>query len=140
MRQRNLEQEATRLVALTEYGRGEAVSQGIPMVVWIDAEERRYGLQPKAGFTGRSRDEIEYQLGDSIRFDLGRDVRSVGTMEAMEFSPGGMLESRSIEAVWLVDRSESTLVVAQSTNGWGYEVFTEESYLLRDRREHRTAP
>jgi type II secretion system protein H len=133
MRQRHLEQEATRLVALTEYGRNQAVSDGFPMVIWIDAEERRYGLQTKPGFMSRTRDEPDYELGDGIRFDLGRDVRSVGVMEAIEFSAGGTVDPRSLEAIWLIDSTESTLVVAQSTNGWGYEVLREEDYLEQRR-------
>ena len=36
MRQRNLTQEAARLLAATEYARDEAISRGVPMAVWID--------------------------------------------------------------------------------------------------------
>src|ERR1051325_1837454 len=50
MRQRNLSQEATRFVALTESARDEAVSQGVPMVVWIDPVGGRFGMGPKTGY------------------------------------------------------------------------------------------
>ncbi len=38
-KQRHRRQEADRLLAVIEYARDEAVSQGVPMVVWIDAEQ-----------------------------------------------------------------------------------------------------
>ena len=37
-RARNLEQEALRLVALTEYARDEAVSQGVSMAVYVETQ------------------------------------------------------------------------------------------------------
>src|SRR5438067_13878805 len=51
LRNRNIEQEAKRFIALTEYARGEAVSQGVPMTIWIDVEAGAFGVEPKAGFS-----------------------------------------------------------------------------------------
>ena len=58
IRARNLRGEAARFVAATEYGRDEAVSQGVPMIVWIDAKAQRYGIEPKAGFDSDETREI----------------------------------------------------------------------------------
>src|SRR4051812_32393951 len=52
MRQRNLAGEAARFLAATEYAREEAVSQGVPMTVWINAETQRFGVEPKSGYDG----------------------------------------------------------------------------------------
>ena len=46
IRSRNVSGEAARFVAATEYGRDEAVSQGVPMIVWIDSAAQRFGAFP----------------------------------------------------------------------------------------------
>ena len=39
-RGRNLDSEARRFLSLTRYGQSRAVSEGVPMVLWIDARNR----------------------------------------------------------------------------------------------------
>ena len=49
-RGRALDAEARRLLSLTRYGQSRAVSEGIPMVLWVDAEDRTYGLEQEPGW------------------------------------------------------------------------------------------
>src|SRR5262245_41504309 len=44
-RGRVLDSEARRLLSLTRYGQSRAVSEGVPMVLWIDARQKTYGLE-----------------------------------------------------------------------------------------------
>src|SRR4029453_11217436 len=50
-RVRSLDAEARRFLSLTQYGQSRAVTEGFPMVLWIDARRRAYGLQTQAGYT-----------------------------------------------------------------------------------------
>src|SRR5262245_50618644 len=50
-RGRTLDSEARRLLSLTRYGQSRAVADGIPMVLWIDPDQHRYGLQAEYTFT-----------------------------------------------------------------------------------------
>src|SRR5688572_7408500 len=70
IRDRHLKQEATRFVALTEYARTEAVSQGVPMIVWIDSQARRFGVQPKTAYGGDTTRDREFQLGSEVRVEV----------------------------------------------------------------------
>ena len=47
-RGRNLDAEAQRFLALTRYGQNRAVAEGVPMVLWMDAEAGQYGLEAEA--------------------------------------------------------------------------------------------
>ena len=127
MRQRNLDEEATRLLALTEYARNEAVSQGVPMIVWIDAKGQRYGVEPKAGFDADEARRREYAMNPEVQVETDKAVSSGGVVEAIEFAPDGALISTSVESVRLVDRSQSAIRVARTTDGWSYELVKEES-------------
>src|SRR4030095_4733372 len=73
-RGRTLDSEANRLLALTRYAQSRAVSEGIPMILWIDEDQRRYGLQ--AEFTYTQEDELARE------FDLDPDVTLEGAPTA----------------------------------------------------------
>lgn len=134
-RQRYLEEEAARLLALTEYGRNEAVSQGVPMILWINPETQSYGLEPRQGFPANYNRLRIYTLHPDIEFDLGTVANARNQLvEAAEFAPDGFLELHSLDALWLVDRQGRELVVAQNTNRWGYEVLLPADYAARPPR------
>jgi prepilin-type N-terminal cleavage/methylation domain-containing protein len=137
IRQRHLQEEAVRLVALTEVGRSEAVSRGLPMVVWLEPATGRFGLEARTGFRGLERLQAEYWLGRDVRFDLGTGWRSPGVQEFVEFGPDGVPALGSVEAVWLVDRFDSSVVVALGTNRWGYDVLRPWQYEERLRQPAR---
>src|SRR6266850_4075427 len=44
-RGRALDSEARQLLSLTHAGQSRAVADGFPMLLWIDAPQRAYGLQ-----------------------------------------------------------------------------------------------
>ena len=126
MRQRNLDGEATRLLALTEYGRDEAVSQGVPMIVWIDAKSQRYGIEPKAGFDADEARARDYAMSPDVQIEITKAPASGGIVGAMEFGPDGALTTSSVESVRLVDRFKSAITVSRTTDGWSYELVKEE--------------
>ena len=126
MRQRKLDEEATRLLALTEYGRNEAVSQGVPMIIWIDAKAQRYGIEPKAGFDSDDARTREYAMNPDVQVEIDKAAASGGIVEAMEFEADGALTTASVDAVRLVDRFKSVITISRTTDGWSYELVKEE--------------
>lgn len=123
-RQRNLEQEGTRFVALTEYARNEAVSQGVPVVIWIDPEAGRFGCGPRTGFTGVNR--REFKLGSDARFELDNLGFGQSASEVIEFAPDGVPEPSSLDTVRLAGPSNSVVLIAKTESGWGYELVKEK--------------
>ena len=141
LRQRNLEQEAARLLALTEYGRDEAASQGVPMDVWIDVDSKTFGVEPKPGYTGATARAKSYRLNDDMHFDPvagGLTVRpgtgagvttsaqqaqpTHGGITAAEFAPDGTLSTGSVASIRLADRTNNGVSVTQTADGYGYEI------------------
>src|SRR5438067_3213545 len=49
-RGRSLDSEARRLLALTRQGQSRAVSEGIPMELWLDPANSAYGLEAQPGY------------------------------------------------------------------------------------------
>lgn len=125
LRQRNLDGEASRLLALTEYGRDEAVSQGVPMTVWIDPKGQRFGVEPKTGYDGDDARTRTFELNADIHFEIDRTATQNGVIEVMEFSPDGSPASSSIDSVRLVDRFQALVTVARTSDRWAYEIVKE---------------
>ena len=134
LQRRNLDQEARRWIALTEFGRDQAVSQGVPMVVWLDAETSWFGLQPKPGYWASSNRVVEVQLPEEIEFELATAARATGPQTVVEPAPDGYLDADSIEVLGLRHRSGDRVIVTLMTNGWGYETVTEQEYAIRERQ------
>ncbi len=147
MRGHNLDGQADRLLALTEYARDEAVSQGIPMVMWIDVDGGRCGVDAKPGYGsgGENARAREYPLQDDAHFDpVGQGMvssvpptgtaaqgQTTGTANASgthggvvvaEFAPDGTLDPGSLPSVRVVDRAGDSLAVSQTSDAYGYEI------------------
>jgi len=126
IRARHLKDEAARFLAATEYGREEAISQGVPMRVWIDPTTQRFGVSAKAGFDGVEARDREFTVGADIHFEMTGAAAGGEVVEAVEFAPDGAPGEGSIAAVKLVDRFENTATIARTKDGWGYEILKEE--------------
>jgi type II secretion system protein H len=123
LRQRNLEDEATRLLATTEYARDEATSQGIPMVLSFDQRAKVIAVKPKTGYEGDERRIREFRLGPDIQLAVQDTVgKSRATGDVAEFTPEGIPASNSAEVLELKDRFNGAVSVARTADRWGYEI------------------
>jgi type II secretion system protein H len=122
LRQRQLADEARRFLACTEYARDEALSQGIPMVLWIASDTGRFGVQPKAGYPGDDQRSREFQLHADLRIELPNSQTPANTAPSIEFGCEGGPVPGSLPWVRLVDRFASVFVVALTPDGLGYEI------------------
>ena len=133
LRQRNLEQEASRLLALTEYGRDESAARGVPVTVWLNPDDGRFGAEVKKGFDADAMRPKEYTLnGADLRFDppeggIASSVQGHG-FNVAEFAPDGTLDPASVATVRITDAARhSAISLAQTADGYGYQIVKEAS-------------
>ena len=127
-----MNEQATRLLALTEYSRDEAASQGIPIVVWIDPDTRHFGVDVKAGYTDPALRTKEYTLPADLSFDPPEGAQASKTaghgFDVAEFAPDGTLDPASATAVRIVNhQANSAAGIKQTADGYGYEINQEVS-------------
>jgi len=126
MRQRHLAGEAARFLALTEYARDEAISQGVPTILWIDPASGRFGVEAKAGFTGDERRAREFEVNPDVHFEADAVPTKNGVAKAVEFAPDGTPDESSVESLRIADRFGSALTVARTLGRDSYEILKEQ--------------
>ena len=125
--QRNLDQQSARLLSLTEYARDEAASQGVPMMVWIDPDTRRFGVDAHAGYTANAARVKEYLLPEDLAFEPIDGAQASKTeghgLDVAEFAPDGTLDPGSAAAIRISGRNRAdTASISQTADGYGYEI------------------
>jgi type II secretion system protein H len=136
-RGRTLDSEARRFLSLTRYAQSRAVSEGIPMVLWVDLQQRTYGLQAQTGYLNDDRKAIEYDLDEDLEVELSAPAASTlsngqrqvpalqvnaGGLPAIRFSPDGFIEVTSPETIEFRQGEDYALWITQTPNRLHYEV------------------
>jgi prepilin-type N-terminal cleavage/methylation domain-containing protein len=149
---RALDYEARQLLALTRQGQSRAVSEGVPMELWVDAEQLKYGLQEESSFSKTSADDTDPK---AVEFDLDKDVkvevpnltaaksttsvlRSSATpvstasvlptvskhpsLPRIRFLPDGSIAETSPQMLHLIDRDGASLWLALARHRLNYEI------------------
>lgn len=155
-RGRNLDSETRRFLALTRYARSRAVSEGVPMLLWLDPSQRAYGLTEEFSFTPRDERAVVYRLEPDV--DLQLDQRGFSTSAGtpplpgtlslsanavvIRFQPDGFIGESSPQSLWFLEReregrepngdgSRNRIWVTQTVNRVSYEVQTNTVAFVR---------
>ncbi len=150
-RGRTLDSEARRLLALTRYGQSRAVAEGVPMMLWLDANARTYGLEEQAGYSDQDVRALEFTLDKDLQLEVGSPLLNLNTnstvnqsasasanayfnanatpvnpnhrnLPAIRFLPDGFIGDSSPPTVQLLDREGAALLLTQTTNRLNYEI------------------
>jgi len=93
IRGRALPAEARRLFALINAGQSRAVSEGMPMVLWINEKENSYGLEaetpPKDGDPKEERLGVDDVLQISVVSGGANQLTTIRNLPAIRFTPDG---------------------------------------------------
>jgi prepilin-type N-terminal cleavage/methylation domain-containing protein len=135
---RTLDSEARRFLSLTRYAQSRAASEGLPMVLWIDAQERTYGLQVETGYLADlDRKAVEYELDEGLAVEVSapptgellsqrkRTAVQNANLPAIRISAEGYIGETSPETVVFRQEEfgdEHNLWVTQSGNRLQYEI------------------
>jgi len=135
-RGRNLDSEARRFLSLTRYGQSRAVSEGVPIVLWIDGRQKTYGLQAQAGYADTDTNSVQFNLDKDLQVEaVVPQVMSltqsnlwtqvalpVGNLPRILFQPDGFINETSPDQIVLRQGADAPIWIAQSTNRLKYEI------------------
>jgi type II secretion system protein H len=143
-RGRNLDNEARRFLSLTRYAQNRAVSEGYPMVLWIDVKEGTYGMQAQTGYLDEDDKSVEYEIDETLKLEVTRptlirttatqrnETASVaGNLPAIRFMPDGFFSDSSPERIVIRQDDKDEVWIAKSENRLGYEIQTSNQQVAR---------
>ena len=118
--------EARRLVALIHAGQSRAVSEGMPMVLWVDEKQGTCGLQAET--TGRNGDPKAETLSVDSTLQIAAlnagtvGMTKFGGLPAIRFLPDGSVDENSPQMLRLTDAQGHALWLIESRDRNGYEI------------------
>jgi type II secretion system protein H len=126
IRGRALDSEARRLAALMHAGQSRAVSEGMPMMLWIDEKAGTYGMEAET--SGQNGDPKAENLAADALLKIG--VINTGTggqatfnnLPAVKFLPDGTVDETSPQTVALQDADGFGRLLVLNKLRTGYEV------------------
>ncbi len=144
-RGRSLNSEAQRLLALTHGGQSRAVSEGIPMDLWVDSANGTYGLEAEPSFETTDPHAADFKLDSGLQIDTSKPPAILATqaltpgqmvstasvlpiklahptLPTIRFLPDGTIGQTSPTKLVLTARDGSSLALVQNTNSFSYEI------------------
>jgi type II secretion system protein H len=126
IRGRAMDSEARRLMALMHAGQSRAVSEGMPMVLWVDEKQGAYGLSAET--TGQAGDPKAENL--SVDSTLQIAVPTTGlnapttfkNLPAIRFLADGTVDESSPQKLQLTDSAGVSRWLVETRNCTGYEI------------------
>ncbi len=126
IRGRALDSESRRLLALMHAGQNRAVSEGLPMDLWVDTKQNTYGLSAET--TGSNGDPKT----ETLTADSGLQITVLTTgvlapttfhnLPAIRFLPDGSVDENSPPILQLTDSSGASRWLVELPTRLGYEI------------------
>lgn len=137
-RGRTLDLEVNRFVALTRYGQSRAVSEGVPVILWIDPQKGEYGLEADSSYTDQDTKTLEYQVDKGLQVQVEQSMLALKlgavwkgnsglamTLPKIRFSPDGFISESSPELI-VFRQGDGEVWVGPSRNRLHYEIQTND--------------
>jgi type II secretion system protein H len=133
-RARNLDSEAQRFLALTRYGQSRAISEGVPMILWMDPQQRTYGLQTQVGYGVNDKKQQQFTLDESLQMQPQNPVLGIltqsnlwtearrSTKPEIRFLPDGTISESSPNKILISQDKDDALWITETTNHLRYEI------------------
>ncbi len=143
---RTLDSEARRLLALTRSGQSRAVSEGVPMDLWVDAAQGTFGLEAEPSYDTSDPKAVDFALDSGLQLEvvnqtvvapvtstvMGAQPVSIASvlrvklvhadLPTIRFLPDGSLGEASPKKLHLSSNDGGSLWLAQARDGVSYEI------------------
>jgi len=144
---RTLDSEARRLLALTRSGQSRAVSEGLPMDLWVDVEQGIFGLEAERTYDTSDSKALEFELDSGLRLEVVNRTTAASATQVMmnrnqpqsiasvpkvslvhaalptiRFLPDGSISEASPQKLHLTSTDGDSLWLALSKDGLSYEI------------------
>jgi type II secretion system protein H len=126
IRGRALDSEARRLFALMHAGQSRAVSEGLPMMLWVDEKQGAYGLAAETSPSGGDPKAENLTVDENVQIAV-LNVRTTAlttfqNRPAIRFLADGTIDENSPQTLRLTDAKGNALWLIEARTRMGYEI------------------
>ena len=126
IRGRALDSEARRLFALMHAGQSRAVSEGLPMMLWVDEKQGAYGLAAEIPPSGGDPKAENLTVDENVRIAVlnvgATGLTTFQNLPAIRFLADGTIDENSPQTLRLTDARGNALWLVEARNRMGYEI------------------
>jgi type II secretion system protein H len=125
MRGRALDSEARRVLAMTHAAQARAVSEGMPMVLWIDEKQNGYGLEEETPGKNGDANAENYSSDENVQvavMNLSGSATTFKNLPAIRFLADGTVDENSPQMLKLTGAEGAELWLLESADRRGYEI------------------
>jgi prepilin-type N-terminal cleavage/methylation domain-containing protein len=125
VRARALDSEARRLIAMMNEGKARAISEGMPMVLWLDEKNNGYGLEEETPAQKTDPDAENFSADGNIAIavmNLSGSATMFNNLPAIRFLADGTVDENSPQTVKLTGSGGDARWLLESADRTGYEI------------------
>jgi type II secretion system protein H len=125
VRGRALDSEARRLLATMHAGSERAVSEGMPMVLWLDEKQNGYGLEEETPAQAGDTQAEKFSSDENVQIavlNAGASTTTFKNLPAIRFLADGSVDENSPQTVQLKSSAGDALWLLESADRRGYEI------------------
>jgi type II secretion system protein H len=126
IRARAVDAEARRLFALMHAGQSRAVSEGLPMMLWVDEKKGAYGLEaetsPKSGDPKAENLTVDENVQIAVLNAGTATLTTFQNLPAIRFLADGTIDENSPQTLRLADAKGNALWLVEARTRMGYEI------------------
>lgn len=124
-RGRALDSEARRVLAMTHAAQARAVSEGMPMMLWIDEKQNGYGLEEETPGKNGDANAEKFSADDNVQvavMNLNGSATTFKNLPAIRFLADGTVDENSPQMLKLSGTDGAELWLLESADRRGYEI------------------
>ncbi len=133
-RGRALNFEARRMLSLINYAQSRAVSESVPVLLWVDARTSRYGIEVQGAHASADDRTPTFTADPTLTLVAPPSTGEVASenddekfglpegLAVIRFNPDGFFDEISVHKIVIQLGTETGLELVQKTNRLGYEI------------------
>jgi Tfp pilus assembly protein FimT len=136
-RGRNLDNEARRFLSLTRYAQSRAISEGLPIELWMNPRNGSYGVQAISGYTETQTNSMvrDFKVDSTVQLSFSVPssvlVRSnfwtqakgmLGAVAKIRFQPDGFISDTSPANIYLRQGATEMIWIAETPSHLRYDI------------------
>jgi len=126
IRGRALDNEGRRLAAVAHAAQSRAISEGMPIMLWVDEKQGRYGIEEETPGKNGDAEAQNFAADENVQLGVGSaGVRTRVTFKnfpAIRFLADGSVDEGSPTAVQIKDSGGHSLWLVENSNQRSYDV------------------